>query len=228
MNYNWCFPYIKKDDIKLIYEIGARDCLDSISLAKEFSCPVIAFECNPDGIKECKKTLFENNLAITLIEKAVHEENKIVSFRPFNRSKYDNIGASSLFEIDFVSNRSVADPDYGRKDVQDIINVEAIRLDTFIDEAGAKPDLICMDIQEAELIALKGLGEYIKDIKYIVFEGRYINTYKDGCTFMDVHNYLILNNFQFVRTSSGHVKIPDGNTFTLSFYDFLYVNNLAC
>ena len=198
MNYNWCFPYIKKDDIKLIYEIGARDCLDSISLAKEFSCPVIAFECNPDGIKECKKTLFENNLAITLIEKAVHEENKIVSFRPFNRSKYD------------------------------IINVEAIRLDTFIDEAGAKPDLICMDIQEAELIALKGLGEYIKDIKYIVFEGSYINTYKDGCTFMDVHNYLILNNFRFVRTSSGQVEIPDGNTYTFSFCDFLYVNNLAC
>lgn len=86
-------------------------------MTKEFSCPVIAFECNPDGIKECKKTLFENNLAITLIKKAVHEENKIVSFRPFICSKYDNIGARSLFQIDFVSNRLVTNPDYGRKDV---------------------------------------------------------------------------------------------------------------
>jgi FkbM family methyltransferase len=226
MNYNWCFPYIKRGDIKLIYEIGARDCLDSISLAKEFNCPVIAFECNPDSIKECKNTLSSNNQAITLIEKAVHEENKIVSFRPFNRSKYDNIGASSLFEIDFVSSRQITDPDYGRKDVQDIIEVEAIRLDKFIDEAGAKPDLICMDIQEAELITLKGLGEYIKDIKYIVFEGSNVNTYKGGCTFMDVHNYLISKNYRFVRTSLGHVEIPD--TYTYTFCDFLYINNLTC
>lgn len=226
MNYTWCFPYIPEDTVKCIFELGARDCADSITLHNHFKCPVVAFECNPDCVTECKKTLSSFSYPITLVEKAVHEENKTVNFRPFIRSKYDNIGASSLFEIDFVSYRPQTDCDYGKKNVQDIIEVEAVRLDKYISETGQEPDLICMDIQEAELIALKGLGEKINNVKYIVFEASNVNTYEGGCTFMDIHNYLVAHNFKFLKsnTDAGGFPVKIDNCY--KFYDCIYVNNI--
>jgi FkbM family methyltransferase len=212
---------IDKKKIKTIFELGSRDCQDSIRLHEYFNCPVVAFECNPDGIILCKSTLQKYNYPISLVEKAVHEENKIVSFRPFNREKYDNIGASSLFEIDFTKNRSIHDPDYGKKGVQTIIETEAIRLDTYIESIGIIPDLICMDIQEAELLALKGLGNYLKKVKYIALEASNVNTYTGGCSFSDVHAMLTTNNFSLVNTD----KLNDLRNQTYVFFDCLYSNN---
>jgi FkbM family methyltransferase len=224
MNYNWCFDIIDKSKVKCVFELGARDCLDSVTLYEYFNCPIFTFECNPDCIKECLNTLQKNHTyPITLINKAVHEQNGIISFRPFNKEKYDNIGSSSIFEIDFITNRPVYDADYGKQNVQDIIEVEAIRLDSFIEKQLVIPDLICMDIQEAELIALKGLGDKLKYVKYIVFEASSKNTYKGGCSFFDVHNYLTLNNFRFVKSNNGS-NFPEPTEY-FSFFDCIYVNN---
>jgi FkbM family methyltransferase len=228
MNYNWAFEHIDKSAVKCIFELGARDCQDSVYLSNYFNCPVVAFECNPDCVNECKKTLSScssNSNNITLVEKAVHEENKLVTFKPFIRNVYDNIGASSLFEIDFVTNRDPSDGDYGKKNVQGTISVEATRLDTFIDNeyGGSVPDLICMDIQEAELIALKGLGEKLKQVKYVVFEASSVSTYTGGCCFDDVHNYLISNNFKFVQSTRGGFPTREN---LYNFFDCLYENTM--
>ena len=89
MNYNWSFDNINKEDIKCVFELGSRDCLDSITLHQHFNCFVVAFECNPDCIKECNKTLEGKGYPITLVEKAVHEENKYLLFRPFDRKNVE-------------------------------------------------------------------------------------------------------------------------------------------
>jgi len=224
MNYNWCFNVIKKEGIKCVFELGARDCLDSVTLHEYFNCQVVSFECNPDCIRECNKTLkMYSHYPILLVEKAVHEKNEMVSFMPFNKEKYDNIGASSLFEIDFTSNRHSSDPDYGKNNVQDIIKVEAIRLDSFIENYKVNPDIIFMDIQEAELLALKGLGDNIYKVKYLVFEASSCSTYRNGCNFMDIHNYLTSKNFRFVKSSQGN-ELP-GPTQYFNFFDCIYINN---
>ncbi len=225
MNYNWAFPYIPKDSIQCIFELGARDCEDSITLHNHFNCPVTAFECNPDCIQECKKTLQTSDKPITLVEAAVFNEDTNIAFPPFLRERYDNIGSSSLFEIDFVSSRTPADDDYGKKDVQGMIEVKAIRLDSYIKETNQVPDLICMDIQEAELLALQGLGEWIKRVKFIILEGSMKNTYKGGCTFSDVHQYLLAHNFRFVKSKTVHGLLPEQTQY-FSFCDLLYVNNI--
>jgi len=225
MNYNWAFPYIPKESVQCVFELGARDCKDSITLQEHFNCPVFAFECNPDCIAECKKTLQRTDKPITLLETAVFNEDTTITFRPFLKERYDNIGSSSLFEIDFVSSRTPADDDYGKKDVQGMIDVKAIRLDSFIKQNNCIPDVICMDIQEAELLALQGLGEMIKHVKFIIFEGSMKNTYKGGCTFSDVHDYLVAHNFRFITSNMEGGNIP-GRTEYFSFCDGLYVNNL--
>ena len=223
MSYNWIFPYINKD-IKLIFEVGSRDCLDAIELNKYFNCKVFAFECNPDGINECINNIINNN-DITLVKKAVTDYDGTVNFYPFNKEKYNNIGASSLFEIDFVSNRDPSDPDYGKTNVQDCITVECTRLDTFIDNISIQsPDLLCMDVQESELLVLTSLDNKLQDIKYIVLEASSINTYKNGCKLIDVHTFLINNDFEFVATDSGTPLLSLLNNKSFSFFNCLYIN----
>ena len=55
----------------------------------------------------------EQNKRIILIERAVSIEDKTVIFRPFELSLYNNMGASSMLEIDF-STRSEDDKDYNK------------------------------------------------------------------------------------------------------------------
>jgi FkbM family methyltransferase len=99
---------------------------------------------------------------VSLIQKAVCEKDGKISFMSFDLNKYDNMGASSIYEIDFTSNRPVYDPDYGRKDVQKTVEVDACRLDTLCNEQkeikreDVIPDAIFMDVQEAELDVLNG------------------------------------------------------------------------
>jgi hypothetical protein len=145
-----------------------------------------------------------------------------INFKPFNREKYDNIGASSLFEMDFTSSRPPSDGDYGRACVQDDIEVECTRLDTYIKDTNKIPNLICMDIQEAELIALKGLGDYIKNVKYIVIEASSVSTYKGGCDFFQVHDYLVSKNFRHLSNNSSSGFPQRTQYFT--FFDCIYIN----
>lgn len=222
-NYAWIFSEIPTDSVSHVLELGARDCKDSIDLAIHFRCPVVAFECNPECIEECKRTLSNaGDLPITLVECAVHEVEGVIEFNAFDTKKYNNVGASSLFEIDFVTHRCPTDPDYGKCNVQIPVRVQAIRLDSYIRKTGIRPDLLCMDIQEAELLALRGLGEELRAIRYIVFEASIRNTYKGGCTFQEIDAYLEKNGFRYVKSNRYGVAKPPLTTADFVFFDCLY------
>lgn len=222
MNYSWTFPHIK--DIKLAFEIGSRDLLDGNEIAKQYKCKVYSFECNPDCIKECVKNNYNPN--VTLIKKAVCQTDGKISFKPFDLSKYNNMGASSIYEIDFTSNRPIYDPDYGRKDVQKTVEVDSCRLETFCYELGCIPDAIFMDVQEAELDVLKS-GERILDkVKYIVLEASNKPTYIGGCSFKDINDYLTERGFSLENINS-HLSVEhfiSENNFNWGFCDCLYIN----
>jgi FkbM family methyltransferase len=186
---------IDKNNIKIIFELGSRDLLDAISLYDFYKPDIIySFECNPDCLIDCKnnKKNYDN---IILIEKAVSINNEIINFYPFDLNKYDNKGASSLLKIDF-SNRDLNDPDYNRENPQLEIKVEGIRLDTFMDNNNIdRIDLLCIDLQGYELLALQSLSDKIKNVKYIIVEVSFKQTYIDGCSFEQIHNFLKYNNF---------------------------------
>jgi FkbM family methyltransferase len=222
-NYAWAFSEIPTESVHHVLELGARDCKDSVALAIHFHCPVVAFECNPECIEECKRTLLAaRDLPVTLVECAVHEVEGVIEFNAFDTTKYDNVGASSLFEIDFVTHRTPKDPDYGKCDVQIPVRVQAIRLDSYIRKTGIRPDLLCMDIQEAELLALRGLGDEIQKVRYIVLEASIRNTYKGGCTFQEIDSYLEKNGFHYVKSNRYGSTKPPLTTTDFVFFDCLY------
>ena len=70
---------------------------------------------------------------IHLIKNAVSLNNGDIAFYPFELKQYDNMGASSLLQIDF-NKRPIDDPDYGRVCPKKEIVVKGIRADTFMSE----------------------------------------------------------------------------------------------
>ena len=222
MSYKSFFNDIPRESIKIIFELGSRDLLDAKTLVSFYADSVChSFECNPDSLNQCKKNL-ENftkheKEKIILIEKAVSINNGKITFRPFDLSKYNNMGASSIFEIDF-SKRSLTDPDYNRGHVQTIVEVDGIRLDTYMeDEKISRIDLLCIDLQGYELLALKSLGEKIKNVKYIITECSIQSTYKGGANFIDLNAYLEECGFIYVKSNKFGSSFPNLNT---SFFEF--------
>jgi FkbM family methyltransferase len=217
---------INKNDIKLIFELGSRDLEDGNNLSKYYNAKVYSFECNPDCLKICYENLFKfKNTNLNLVEKAVSDTDGTINFKPFDLNLYDNMGASSIFKNTF-SNRAPWCEDRNIKhSVQKDITVPSIRLDTFCKNNNISDvNMLCMDLQEAELLALKGMGEYLRNVKYIITEASNINTYEGGCTFYQLDEYLKTYNFSYKCSDRYGYNYPINETY-FTFYNCLFVNN---
>ena len=198
---------------KYIFDVGSRDGLESAQIAKFFpEAKIYAFECHPESYKIClQNTIQYNN--IICINKAINIYNGGCKFYPINTEKTittwkdGNPGASSIF-------RASGAYDHIEKYVQDEIEVECIRLDSFcLLNNISKIDCIWMDLQGAELLALKSLGDLLKNISIIHTELEMNEMYTGQCLFSDVHPLLINNGFAKVF----------GNTQEHFGTDFIYV-----
>lgn len=202
---------IKKERISTIVECGSRDCVDAIALNDYYHPSIIySFECNPESIAVCKKNI-EGISNIKLIDKAVYNDNRVIDFYATDMEKSidKNIGASSiLYHRD-------NDKEFFQKKVQ----VEAIRLDSFMKQEDIDIiDLLCMDLQGAELIALKGLGDRIHHVRYIIVEVSFQSYYYGDRLFEDIDEYLVS---RFFRRISQDAKVKDRHT---GFANCLYKN----
>ena len=149
---------IDKRSIHTIIECGSRDGLDTIALEEFFNPDVIySFECNPESIPVCLGNI-EGHEKIQFIGAAVTNVDAKIPFYPTDTTKDQNIVASSLFK-------------HLHGFPQTETEVFGMRLDTFMQEYNIDHiDLLCMDIQGAEPLAIEGLGSRIKDVTYIITE----------------------------------------------------------
>ncbi len=167
--------HIARSRVECVFELGARDGRDAILLRDYFGATVTAFECNPEAIERCRRTL-RGQPGITLVEAAAWYENTTIDFYPVTASHWSdgrpttdgegnpevNIGASSCFPTS---------KGYLQRYHQDRIQVPAIRLDRYCQEQGIdRIDLLCVDVQGAAFQALAGLGEYIKKVRHVIVE----------------------------------------------------------
>jgi len=220
--------HIEKEDVKVIFELGSRDLIDAFKLQRYYNAKVYSFECNPDCIVECEKNLAAAGLIeqenIILTKKAISIDDGPITFYPFDLTKYNNMGASSLLKIDF-SKRGVTDPDYNLACPQHEITVTGTRLDTFMIENNISTiDMLCIDLQGYELNAIKSLGENLHKVKYIITECSIQNTYTNGTTFEELNQYLSRFNFSYMCSSEFLHRFPDMNRAGMCEFDALFMN----
>lgn len=202
------------EDVSVIFDIGSLHCLESIQFSQKFpNSQVYAFEANSESYKTCLENTKEID-NIQVINKAVNSYDGVCTFRPINPEKtvttwFDgNRGASSLFKANGVY-------DHIEQYVQDEVEVPCIRLDTFCSENNIdKVDLIWMDLQGAELIALQSLGNILETVQVIHTELEINPMYEDQCLFTDVNEFL--KDMGFMRVY-GNPDVEFGT-------DFIFVN----
>ena len=205
------YKFKDPDEVSVIFDVGSLHCLESIELSKVYkNARIYAFEANPDSYKVCLENTkdYDN---ITVINKAINDHDGTCVFNAIDPEKTEtpwfdgNRGASSLFKSNGAYNHI-------EKYVQKEIEVPCIQLETFCEENNIDHiDLIWMDLQGAELIALKSMGrELMSTVKVIHTELEMTPIYKDQCLFEDVNQFL--KNYNFYK-AEGNNAMQYGQNF---------------
>lgn len=162
-----------------IFDIGSRDLDQSIEFSIIYpNAKIFAFEPNPDQYQICKeKSIHYKNIEVHQL--ALSDKEGIVDFY----KTLGNIGASSLLEpidVPFASSQEV-----------EKIQVKTNTLKNWIDEMKIlKVDLMWMDVQGVELAALKGMGDYLKTVKYLHCEASKDPYYKNHILKDELESFL--------------------------------------
>jgi len=182
----------------IVIEVGCHKGIDTIKWLEK-GATVYGFEPNPQFIKHLHKNLVQKFPNFNLIEKAVDttEETK-----KFNLSG----GCSSLFN--FVDNLEVLWPDRTNWVVNNTIEVETIRLDTFIKNNNIKKiDYLWIDAQGNDFNILKSLGEYID----IVQEGQCEVSYNLEIYKNTINDFKTVKSWLEEKGFTTHVVVDEWN-----------------
>ena len=186
---------IDKDRIKTIVEVGSRDCLDAIDLAEYYEeSTILCFECNPQTINQCFVNLqmapFQIRSRIHFFPFGVGSKEETRFFYKWKDKR--NPGASS-----FLSRKKDA---YNQEQTAEEIQIK--RLDTVLIERGAtKIDLLCLDIQGFELEALRGLGNLLQEVTYIITETPKGESLYEAPNEEEVMNFFHQHGFKVLKTT---------------------------
>lgn len=171
-----------------IFELWARDWEETLWLSTTFkTADVYSFECNPATINIWKSKV-KSNKKIHCIEAAVSDKNWKIKFYPTTKDTITtwedgNPWASSLFKASWKYEIE--------KYVQKEIEVNSIKLDSFMQENNINNvDILWMDIQGAEWLALKGLWNNLKNVNLIYTEVEFLEIYKWQALYKDIKNML--------------------------------------
>ncbi len=194
--YDLIKDYVPDNEIKVILDLGSRDLVQSIDLSKIYkNAKIYAFECNPQSYQLCL-SLSKNFQNINVICKAVHKVDGKCNFYPIDTERSKNVGASSLF---------VSSGKYDRiEELPQIkMRVSCTRLDTWSKKNNInKIDMIWMDLQGAELLALHGLGGILKSVKVIHTEVIYQGIYNGQVLFEELNDFLLKNGFGLIKNDT--------------------------
>ena len=134
------------------------------------------------------------------------EDNKLYEFNITNNGQ-----SSSILKLD---KHKIHHPQIH---VSEIINVNSKRMDTLLSENNINIDnynFLNIDIQGAELLALKGFGDLLNNIKYIYTEINTNTLYKDCALVSEIDEYL--SKYGFKRTETSMTEFEWGDALYIS------------
>jgi FkbM family methyltransferase len=199
---------VDAEDIRTVVEIGARDGRETREFARRLpQARIYTFECNPQTLPQCRSTVSALRNS-ELIEKAVADRDGPLTFFPIDPERTEttwedgNPGASSLLR---ASGKYPVET-YAQRE----ITVEGTTLKSFLAERKLPSvDLLWMDIQGAELMALKGLGDRIGDVKLIHTEVEFLEIYSGQPLFREIKRFLNAAGFRLVAFTAMDVFSGD-------------------
>lgn len=171
---------LKKFNVNVngILHVGAHKC-EEYSMYLEFTSDILWIEAYPDLVKENLLKYPELNILNAAVSDT---DNQVVNFNITNNTK-----CSSLLDFD-----------YHKKIHPEVIIEKQITLTTKtiqtlykennIDKT--KYNVLVMDIQGAELLALKGMGDIINNMDAVYIEATEKPLYEGGCVLEDLDKFL--------------------------------------
>ena len=190
---------------KGIIHIGARYA-EELKCYEHFDIPnILWIEADPEAEQKLKKAV-ENNKGSTVALFAVSDQNGTATLHQTSNEGH----SSSLLKLKEHSKY------YPGITESKAIEVPAKRLDDYLSaEEKSKYNVIVIDIQGAELIALKGAIETLEHIDAIIAETNYDELYEGSVFVQDLDGFLARHGF--TRTDSMSIKHYTG--------DALYIKN---
>src|SRR6185312_2168724 len=202
---------LNKNSAVTIFEIGACEGEDSIRYARLFkNSTIYTFEPLPQNVAMIEKNILKYDVKnISVVNKALSISNGTAEFyvsagRPDNAPESDwDYGNKSS---------SLLPPDKHKElapfiEFKNKVGVETITLKSFCDDNNIRMiDYIHMDVQGAELMVLKGAGDFINSIKIIWLEVSKIHLYKDQPLVDEVYKFMTDNNFVLAKDCIGDVQ----------------------
>lgn len=164
----------------VILDVGSYTGEQAREFAVQFpQARIFAFEARPQSAKAIRRTV-ASIPNISVVEAAVHEFDGETEFHAVDEV---NPGASSLF---LGSGVQEIHP------IQQVpIRVPTSRLDTWAKRTGVNRfDLVWMDLQGAELLALRGMGDMIATVRAIQLEITYRELYQGQVMWPEIRDYL--------------------------------------
>jgi FkbM family methyltransferase len=203
------YTYNDTEYEKVVFDVGANNGSSSVPLA--IANPthlVFAFEPTPEMIKIIQ-TKIEGLNNYVIIPKAVSDYDGTAEFNVAGNWDW---GCSSLLNF---SNKSQTEWP-GRTDfsVTYKLNVDVIRLDTFIKENLInKIDYLHIDTQGSDLNVLKGLGEYLEIVNEGTMEAATSDDilYEGQNKLNDCIKFLLLNRFKVLDVNSNDIFCHEVN-----------------
>lgn len=112
--------------------------------------------------------------------------------------------------------------DHVQGKAENIIKVKINTLDNICEKLNLKPDLIKLDLQGGELMALRGGSKVLKDTEFFIIEFGCLEAYKDRATPRDILDIMYENDYCLYDIVDQLYRPYDG---ALTGGDFFFVKN---
>ena len=155
------------------------------------------------------------NTSINIYNLAAGPENKELYLKQLEESS-----SSTILEINENSKYFKKKQNflYSNKNFFENLNIKQVRLDNFMDEKSIKKiDFLKLDTEGYEFYILEGLGKFLQDTRYIMFEHHYHDMLIKKYKFSDIDQLLKKKKFKQIFKA----KMPFRKTF-----EYIYKNKI--
>jgi FkbM family methyltransferase len=164
----------------------AEEALD-YTAANWGSSGICWIEAQPDLVEKLNQKLDSKKHAV--IEAAVWSQSGV----EMNFNRMSNSQSSSLLDL---GSHAAHYPDI---ELTEKVQVQTMRIDEIFEE-NTQFDFVNLDLQGAELEALKGMGKLLDKVTWVYTEVNWEELYKDCAIISDIDNFLISKGFLRVAT----------------------------